>query len=123
PLSLDHPPAVVAVAASSEVRLQHGGLRFLQLKEQGVGLVPSEEERDPALRPDAAHADDLVSDVDDLESVEQVAPIVLKRPSVAAENGPDEISDPCLRARLSLYEFRQRHDQRRLGPDPGLAVD
>ncbi len=65
--------------------LEHRGRRLLDLQEQWVLLIAPLEQDDERARADAADTDDLASHVDDLEPLQQVAPIVLQRGSVGAE--------------------------------------
>ena len=59
--------------------------RLLDLQEQWVLLIAPLEQDDECSRADAADAHDLASDVDDLEPLEQVSPIVLQGGPVGAE--------------------------------------
>ena len=65
--------------------LQHRCRRFLDLQEQRVLLVAALEQDDERPRADAADADDLAGDVDELEPLEQVASVVLQGGPVGAE--------------------------------------
>ena len=64
--------------ALAEERLEHRGLRLLDLQEEGVVVVAAEQQHDPGARADAADADDLAGGVDVAEALEQ-PPAVARR--------------------------------------------
>ena len=121
PLTDDHPLGVVLVHAPADVLLEHRLLGLLQLQEQRIAAVATEEQRDPRPRPDAADADDLPREVGQLELLEQLAPVVVERLAI----DPDQRAQPVERllALVPGKEHAERHDQRRLVDDLGLAVD
>ena len=73
------------MTALRQVVLEYRGRRLLDLQEQRISLVASLQQDDERARADAADAHDLASHVDDLELLEQVAPVVLQRGPVGAE--------------------------------------
>ncbi len=75
PLALDDPLAGLPVTALRQVALEHRARRLLQLEEQRVLLVPALEECDEGTGPDAPHPDHLACDVDELEPLDQAAPV------------------------------------------------
>src|SRR5580693_1294377 len=62
-LPVDHALALVAVLAGPGVGTEHRVLRLLDLQEERIGVVPAEQQNDPAPGPDAAHADHLAGHV------------------------------------------------------------
>ena len=74
-----------------EVILEHRRGRFLDLQEQRVLLVAALEQDDERPGADAADAHDLAGHVDDLEALEQMAPVVLQRGPVGAELLADRV--------------------------------
>src|SRR5207247_10751197 len=64
PLSLDHALPVVCEAALAGERLEDRRQGLLDLQEQGILLVASEQEHDTGTHADAPDADDLTGDVD-----------------------------------------------------------
>ena len=69
----DHdPPAVVGVLALPDEPLQHRGLGFLRLQEQGILVVPAHEQVDPGTGSDATDAHDFSCGVDVLELLDRV---------------------------------------------------
>ena len=102
-------------------RLEHRGLRLLDLQEQRIGAVASEHQQDPGTRPDAAHAHDLARESTH-RNARELAAVLLERPAVVAE----QLCQPhwSLRAvGVDARESPDRHDHRRIGDDPRLAVD
>ena len=85
PLPLHHALAVLLVAALRQVVLEHRGRGLLDLQEERVLLIASLEQDDERPRADATDTHDLAGDVDDLESLEQVASVILQRGPVGAE--------------------------------------
>ena len=120
PLSLDHPPAVVAKAATSGVRLEHRGLCFLGLEEQWVAFVAAGEKDDPGAGPDAADADDLVGQVAELVALQQVGAIPLQGVRVFVQDLADHRFEVVVGGALDLLDG---HDERRFADDSELAVD
>ena len=58
-------------------------LRLLDLEEERIVVGAAVEEGDERAEPDAADADDLEGDVDDLVPVEQDPPVLLEAVAVA----------------------------------------
>jgi hypothetical protein len=75
---------VVFELTASEVGLEHRGLRLLHLEHQHVVRPAAREQRDVAAGPDAADADDLAGDVNDLVLVREVAAVAPQRSLVLA---------------------------------------
>src|SRR5205807_7266934 len=90
PLALDHALAVVREATPAEQRLEHGRVGLLDLQEERIAPVPTQEQQHPAACSHAAHTDDLVSEVGIAEALEQRAALARQRPAVAPE-GPAEL--------------------------------
>ena len=84
-LPRDHALAAVAVLALADEALQHRRLRLLDLQEQRVLVVDAEEQGDPGLGADAAHANDLARQIDEPELLKQVAAVGLERPLVGTD--------------------------------------
>ena len=82
-----------SIAALREVVLEHRRGRLLDLQEQRVLLVAALEQHDERPGADAADTDDLAGDVDDLEPLQQMAPVVLQRRAVGAELVVDRVLD------------------------------
>ena len=107
-----------------QVVLEHRAGRLLDLQEQRVLLVASLEQDDEGARADAADADHLARHVDDLELLEQVAPVALQRRPVGAELGMDVVLELIRGEAVGAeVELAQRDDDRRLADDAVLAVD
>ena len=85
PLALDDALAGLVVAALGQVVLQHRRGGFLDLEEQRVVLVAALQQDDERAGADAADADDLAGHVDELEALQQLAPIVRQGRPVRAE--------------------------------------
>ncbi len=89
-------------------------------RKQRVLSVVAEHQRNPGARADAPHPDDLAREVGQVELLEQHAPVVHERFAVGAQ----EFAQPVehLIALAALQEVVDRHDQRRFGDDPRLAI-
>ena len=85
PLALHDPLARLSVPALRQVILEHRSGRLLDLQEQWVLLVATLEQHDEGSGADAADAHDLAGHVDDLEALQEPAPIVLQGRPVGAE--------------------------------------
>jgi hypothetical protein len=121
PLADDHAPTVMTVHAHAHEPLEHRGLRFLRLQEQGVAVVASDEEVDPRPGADAPDADDLARGVDVVELLDRMV-MIGERSPVFLHERPHQL----LRLVAGGVRVRQvvdRHDQRRIGDDAQLAVD
>ena len=115
-LPRDHALAVLLVLAPSEEPLEHRGLSLLDLEEQRVVVVPTDQEEDVAASADAPHPDHLACRVDVAELLDRVV-LVRERLPV----GPEQLLD--LRIRLApvcarVAQVLERDDQRRVGSDP-----
>src|SRR5438067_847502 len=84
-LALHDPSTVVVELALPDERLEHGRFGLLGLEEQRVLAIAASEEEDPGPGADAADADRLAAEVDELEPVEQSHPVVRKGPAVLAQ--------------------------------------
>ena len=93
PLAVHDPFARLAVAALRQVVFEHRPRRLLHLQEQGVVLIAALQQADVRTGPDTADPDDLARHVDQLELLEQVAPIVLQRGAVRAQQRVDAVLD------------------------------
>src|SRR3954452_13351403 len=62
-LALHDALTLVLVAARAGERLEHRGLRLLELEEQRILIVTAQEQDDPRPRANAAHTDDLAGEV------------------------------------------------------------
>src|SRR4051794_14756619 len=78
PLSLHHTLAVLLEPALRQVALQHRRCRLLDLQEQGIAIVAALEKDDERTGAHTADTDDLAGQVDDLEPLQQPAPVVLE---------------------------------------------
>src|SRR6202042_316306 len=87
PLTDDDSLGVILVHAPADVLLEHRFLGLLQLKEQRIAAVTTEEQRDPRPRADAADADDLPREVLEPELLEQFAPVVIERLAIDPDQG------------------------------------
>jgi hypothetical protein len=76
---------VLPVSALADISLQNRCRRLLDLQEQWVLRVATLEQDDERASPNAPHADYLAGRIDNLETLKQVAPIVLQRRPVRAE--------------------------------------
>ena len=106
--------------ALAEERLEHGGLRLLELEEQRVVVIAAHQKKDPRASPDAADADDLPCGVHVSVALEQVAPVAWKRAPVGANHAPRDVLEFVL-FRTFLYVFDGRDDGR-VADDPQPAV-
>jgi hypothetical protein len=95
PLPSDHPLAVLPVAAFWQRALQDRGGRLLDLQEQRVLLIATLEQDDERPGADAAHPDHLAGHIDQLEPLQQLAPIILQ----AGPVGPERLMDGTLHRR------------------------
>src|SRR5579871_1880675 len=93
------------------IRLEYGPPRFLDLQENRI-VIGGHEQPERAIGADAAHADDLDREVEQLKSVEQYANMLGQRRPISLE-------------RLGIPGFHSRsllvcgvEDQRRLILDP-----
>jgi hypothetical protein len=86
---------VSGFSALGQVILQDRGRGLLDLQEQRVVLVAALEQDDEGSGADAAHPDHLAGQVDDLEPLQQVPPVVLEGGPVGAELLPDQTVDPA----------------------------
>ena len=77
-----------------DVLLEHRFLGLLELEEQRVFAVTAEEERDPGPRPDAADTHDLPREVDQLELLEQLAPVVFQGLAIHADQAAKPLAAP-----------------------------
>src|SRR5262245_46878387 len=78
-LARHHTLAVVGIRALADEALEDRLLRLLHLQEQGILVVPAQEQPDPRARADAADADHLPGQMDETELLEQVSAIGLER--------------------------------------------
>ncbi len=117
-LSLDDPLAVIGELAPAEELLQHRRFCLLELQHERILAVATHQQRDPGAGSDAADADDLAREIDQLELLEQRPPVARKRLRVGAEKLVQLREHEIAAARRG--EFADRHDQRRVGHDPRL---
>ena len=82
--------------ARPEERLEHRRLRLLELEEQGVRLVSTEEKDDPGTRSHAAHADHLACGMHIAVALEQRSPVVRERTAVGGNHVPDRVLEMLL---------------------------
>ena len=111
PLTGDHALALVRVLVRLADVLQHGRLGLLGLQEDPVGLVAAAEQQDPRAGADAADADDLACQVDEVVPPQQVAPLGRERDRVVAHELRHRLDE--LAAFPVREEVGHRHDQRR----------
>ena len=93
PLPSNHPLAVLLVAALGQRALQDRRGRLLDLQEQRVLLVAALEQGDEGPGADTAHPDHLAGHIDQLEPLQQLAPIILQGGPVGAELGMEAALD------------------------------
>ena len=110
----------MANVALAEERLQHRRLRLLELQEERVVAVATEQEHDEGAGADAADTDDLASGVHVAVALEQLAPVARQRPAVGANHASEEVLE-IVRA-LGPGEVLDRHDHGRVADDVRLAV-
>ena len=111
-LALHDPLTVVGVVTRSNVPLEHARLGLLHLEEQRRTVVVVHEQQDRAVRADAADADHLSSDVDDLVALQQPTALRRERGEVAAHH--------LVRDRLGALRVL---DERRVIDDATAPVD
>ena len=85
PLPIHHPLAVLGVAAVGQQALQDRPSRLLDLQEQQVLLIATLQQDDVGSGADAAHPDHLAGHIDQLEPLQQLAPIILQGSPVGTE--------------------------------------
>ena len=108
PLAAHHALAVVLVAARARVWLQDRVVRLLELEEQRVVVVATDQEHDPGAGAYAAHPDDLASHVNEPVAVDELPPVVLEGLSVDAQEPPKLALD---RLRALVLKLLDRDDQ------------
>ncbi len=108
-----HPLAVGGVDGRAEVGLVGRGTRLLALQEERVVAAAPLEEHEVDAHADAADADHLADHVGLGVPVEEVAPVLLQRRPVAAEQLVDEVG---------LLVVVDGRPHRRVLGDPGAAV-
>src|SRR6516164_8636656 len=123
PLSLHHPLAVLPVPAPAHVGLQHRRRGLLDLKEQRVLRIAPLEQDDERPGPDAADADDLAGRVHELETLQQLTPVILQGFPVGTELITDRLPGLAGRQAVGGGQVTQGDDDRRLGDDPILPID
>ena len=121
PLAGDDPVTVGGVVVGAEVALEDRGDRLLDLEDQRVIEVPTEEQDDEATGPDRPHADHLAGDVDALEGLEEVTRGFPDGVEVALE---DQIEHRLGGRPLTTLsqEVLHRHDQRWVGQEAKLRA-
>jgi hypothetical protein len=122
PLPGHHPLPLVRELAGPGEPAQHRLLRFLHLQEQRVLRIPAEQQDDPAAGAHAADPYHLAGHVGELELPEQRPPVRLQAAPVRTDQCP-ESSFGIDTAQLLRDQIGDRDDQRRVGHDPGPAVD
>jgi len=85
PLAAHHSLPGIPVAALRQVVLQHRLRGFFHLQEERVLVVAALKQHDERAGAHTAHADHLASDVDDMEHLEQMPPIVVQCRPVLVE--------------------------------------
>ena len=107
--------------ARPEERLEHRRLRLLELEEQGIRFVATEEKDDPGTRPHAAHADHLACGMHVAVALEQRSPVVRERAAVRGDHVPDRVLEMLLLgARQNVLDGG---DERRATNESELTVD
>ena len=121
PLSLHDPLAVVGELAPAEEPLEHRRLGLFDLQEEGIVAVVADHEHHPGPGADAADPDHLAGAVHVAESFEEQPAISRQAAPVRADDGAYRVDErPGL---VGAEKVVDRHDQRRVGDDPRLAVD
>ena len=112
---------MIGELALAEERLEHRGLRFLELEEERVVAVPPEQEHDEGARADAADPDDLPGRVDIAEPLEQPATVSRERSPV----GADDLLQRLVKAveLVATDKILDRRHDGRVADDARLAVD
>ena len=105
-----------AYSALPEERLEHRGLRLLELEEQRVVVVAADQEQDPGACTHAADADDLACGMHVPVALEQVAPVVRQRAPIRANHAPHDVLEVVL-LRTRQYVL-DRRDEGRVADDP-----
>ena len=121
PLADHHALTVVGVLARAERVLEHRRLRLLDLEKQRVCLVTPEQQSDPGPGAHASHAHHLAGKVGHGELLEQLAPVIVERLPVKAQQPLKQLQHRLLL--VGRHVGLQGHDQRRLVDDPRLPVD
>ena len=91
PFAVDHPRAVVVVAAGLGVGLIYRRPGLLDLQEQRVGAAAALEQHQVDLHPHAAYPHDLADHIDLGEPVEQAPPVLLEGQPVPGEEVVDQV--------------------------------
>ena len=121
PLPFHDAPSVLDEPALPEERLEHRGLRFLELKEQRVVLVAAQQQQDPGAGAHAADTDDLPGGMHVSVAVEQVPTVAGERARICADHAPHDVLEVVL---LGIREHvLDRRDEGMTADDPQLAVD
>src|SRR5215471_9539818 len=137
PLALDDPsPFALRAALEAAMRLEHGRLGLLDLEEERVVVRAAMHEDDPARSADAADADHLPRDVDDLVLLEEPPPVQVQRRKVGPKKKLEPLQDgtPIRRARFPhdqgtvlddappvVHDGRHLVEHLEVGVAPGLA--
>ena len=115
PFPVDHPGAVVVVAAGPGVGLVDRGPGLFDLQEQRVGPGAALHEHQVDLHPHAADPNDLAHDVGLGEPVEQGPPVLLEGQPVLGQEVVDQV--------VLLLVADGDPDRRLLGyPRPSVAM-
>src|SRR5262245_26532133 len=100
--------------------LENRSLCFLDLKNQRIVQITADKERDPAARADAAHADDPVRELRELELPEQHLAVVRERPSVVGDRVHQFDLNPL--AFTPVHELAKWNQQRWTADNAPLAA-
>ena len=121
PLPLHDPLAVVGEPAPAEEPLEHRRLGLFDLQEEGIVAVVADHEHHPRPSADAADPDHLAGAVHVAETFEEQPAIIRQAATVRADDHAQRVDErPGL---VGADKVVDRHDQRRVGDDPRLAVD
>lgn len=119
-LALNDPLTVVRVCRPAGVGLEHRCLRFLDLQEEGVGCVATNEQRYPTSRADAPDPDDLASNVNNPVALDQGAAVVRQASDVQLKAlDQPRVNDVTIPL---ADEISQRNKKRRITPELDFTV-
>jgi hypothetical protein len=113
PLAVDHPRAVMVMAAGPVRCLIDGRSRLLGLEEQWVSTAAALQEHQVDPHAHAAYSDDLANHIDGGKPVEQAPPVLLEGQPVPGQEVIDDVG---------LLVVAERDADRGLLGDPGTPV-
>ena len=100
--------------------LQHRSLRLLELEEERIVAVATEQQHDVGARADAADTDHLARSVRVAVALQELAPITRQRPAIGADDDAQEVFGLVCAITQDVFD---RSDHGRVADDARLTVD